>query len=80
LWLENPHDGLYVSNKLVARSANATAGTHIGQEGDIQALWAVSRATEFNLGFGRLFPGEFLRLSTAGMPYNLVFLNVAQRF
>ncbi len=80
LWLENPHDGLYVSNKMVARSPNATAGTHIGQEGDIQVLWTVSPATEFNLGFGRLFPGEFLRLTTAGMPYNIVFLNMAQRF
>jgi hypothetical protein len=80
LWLENAHDGLYISGKSFARSVNGTAGTHIGQEADIQALWTVSRVTQFNIGYGRLFPGAFLVHTTTGMPYNLLFLNLAQRF
>jgi hypothetical protein len=80
LWLENAHDGLYVAGKSVARSVKGAAGTHIGQEADFQALWTVSRATQFTVGYGRLFPGEFLQSMTTGMPYNLLFLNLAQRF
>ena len=79
-WLANAHDGLYVSARIVARSVNGTAGTHIGQEADVQAQWTVSRATQLAIGYGRLFPGAFLRHTTPGVPYNIVFLNVAQRF
>jgi hypothetical protein len=39
----------------------------------------VSRVTQFNIGYGRLFPGAFLVHTTTGMPYNLLFLNLAQR-
>jgi alginate export protein len=79
-WLASARDGLYVGGKILARSANGTAGTHIGQEADVQALWTVSSATQLNVGYGRLFPGEFLQHATAGVPYNIVFLNVVQRF
>jgi len=77
-WLANPHDGLYLSGKIFAR--NLAAGTHVGQEADIQSQWSVSRATQLTAGFGRIFPGEFLQRATSGMPYNIVFLNVSQRF
>lgn len=80
LWLDDARDGLYISNKVFVRSVTGTAGTHIGQEGDVQALWAVSRVTQLTLGYGRLFPGAFLLHTTTGVPYNLLFLNLAQRF
>ncbi|HUJ22078.1 MAG TPA: alginate export family protein [Bryobacteraceae bacterium] len=79
-WLASARDGLYVGGKIVARSVNGTAGTHIGQEGDVQAQWTVTRATQVSVGYGRLFPGEFLQRTTAGMPYNIVFTSIAQRF
>lgn len=79
-WLASGHDGLYVGGKVVARSVNGAAGTHVGQEADVQALWTVSRATQLNVGYGRLFPGEFLQHTTSGVPYNIVFCNIAQRF
>jgi len=79
-WLANGRDGLYVSGKIVARSANGAAGTHVGQEGDLQAQWMVSGATQFTVGYGRLFPGEFLDHTTSGVPYNILFLNLAQKF
>lgn len=79
LWLATASDGLYVSGKLFCRSS-ATAVTHIGQEADFQAIWALSRATQVNIGYGRLFAGEFLQRTTAGVPYNILFLSMGQRF
>jgi len=79
-WLANPDDSLYVGGKSVARSANGAAGRYIGQEPDVQAFWALSRSTQINVGYGRLFPGEFLVRTTAHVPYSIVFCNVAQRF
>lgn len=79
-WLDSPNDALYISAKSFVRNTRGTAGTHIGQEGDVQAQWAVSSTTRFAVGYGRLLPGEFLRETTAGVPYNIFFLNVAQRF
>ena len=78
--LTNARDGLYFSGKMVARSADGSAGTHIGNEGDLQAQWTVTRTTALSVGYGRLFPGEFLQHTTAGVPYNIVFINVAERF
>lgn len=79
-WLASARDGLYFGGKIFARSANGAAGTHVGQEGDVQAQWTVSRVTQLAVGYGRLLPGEFLQHTTTGVPYNVVFLNLAQRF
>lgn len=79
-WLASARDGLYVSGKLFVQNANGAAGTHVGQEVDVQSQWTVNRAMQVTAGYGRLFPGEFLEKTTAGVPYNLLFLNVAQRF
>ncbi len=78
--LASARDGLYVAGRIAARSLDGAAGAHIGQEADLQARWTVGPATEFTIGCGHLFPGRFLRSTTAGVPYNLVFLNLAQRF
>ena len=80
IWLASATDGLYISGKSFARSAKGTAGTHVGQEIDVQGQWSVSRATVVNLGYGRLFPGQFLDKTTTGMPYNILFSSIAQRF
>lgn len=79
-WLASAQDGLYVCGKLFAQSFNGAAGTHIGREADFQARWSASRLTQVTVGYGRLFPGEFLEKTTAGVPYNIVFLNLAQLF
>ena len=79
-WLADPRDGLYVGGKAIARSADGSAGTHIGQQADVQSLWTLPGGTQINVGYGRLFPGEFLRRTTAGVPYHIVFCNIAQRF
>jgi hypothetical protein len=76
--LATPLDGLYVGGKLFA-PGSVNAGTHIGQEADAQALWAVSGAMSISFGFGRLFPGRFLRSSNLGEAYNIVFAAVSRR-
>lgn len=78
--LASATDGLYISNKLFARNAAGTAGTRVGGEGDVQVQWSVSRATQLTVGYGRLFAGEFLKRTTTGVPYNIVSVNLAQRF
>lgn len=79
-WLANPHDGAYIGGKLLARSADASAGRHIGHQGDIQATFSPTRTTQVNAGYGHLFPGQFLHRTTAHVPYHIVFCNVVQRF
>ena len=79
-WLADAHDAVYSGGKAIARSADGSVGTHIGQQGDIQAAWVPARTTQIQVGYGRLFPGEFLQRTTAHVPYSIVFLNVAQRF
>lgn len=79
-WLANARDGVYVAGKMIARSADGSAGRHIGHQGDIQATFQATRTTQINTGYGHLFPGQFLRRTTAHVPYHIVFCNIAQRF
>ena len=79
-WLANAHDALYIAGKAFASSPKGTAGTHIGQEADAQTTFVVNRATQLTAGYGHLFPGQFLQQTTKGMPCNIVFLNLAERF
>ena len=79
-WLATSRDGLYVLGVVAAQSLNGAAGTSVGSEPDVEARWTISRSTRLAAGFGRLFPGGFLRRATDGVPYNLIFLNVTQQF
>ncbi len=75
LWLADPHDGLYGANGAVlARSVAGTAGTHIGQEIDVQATYKVTKFAQIGLGYGHLFTGEFLNKTTAGHDYNFPYI------
>ncbi len=79
-WLASAHDALYVLNKIAVTVPKWAVGNHVGREADIQAQWTVSRSTLFTVGYGRLFAGEFLKGTTSGVPYNLLTLNLAQKF
>ncbi len=78
--LARSRDALYVAGKEFARSADGTAGSHVGREIDLNGLFALSKSTQLNIGYGRLFPGEFLKRTTSGVPFNIVFCNLTQRF
>lgn len=79
-WLANPHDGLYVGGKSIARSTAGSAGRHVGQEVDAQFFWNYTKTDQINVGYGRIFPGLFLKTTLSGVPYNLFFVNVARVF
>jgi hypothetical protein len=80
-WLASARDGPYGPGaKLVARSVDGAAGSHVGQEFDAQALWTVGTNTQLDFGYARIFPGLFLRQSIGGVEQNCIFVNLAQRF
>ena len=71
---------LYRGGKLFVKVADGSAGRHIGEEADIQGTYAMDRRTQVQAGYGRLFPGRYLKAATPGSPYNFVFLSVARKF
>jgi len=80
-WLASPGDGLYASGaKLVARRADGSAGSHVGQELDVQAFWTLSKNTQGNFGYAHIFPGRFLHQTVQGVQHHYVFLNLLRRF
>jgi len=77
-WLASPRDALYSgSGAVIVRSANGTAGRHVGQEADSFATYQVSGWT-FGAGFAHIFAGEFLRHTTPGV--NTRYLYVFQSY
>jgi hypothetical protein len=81
LWLANAHDGLYAATgAVVAKSLAGTAGTHVGQEFDLQGMYKYNKAVQFGLGYGHLAPGQFLRKTTPGHAYNYPFAALTYAF
>ena len=79
--LANKFDGLYTTaNAITARSATGTAGTHVGEELDIQGSWTISKPLQANFGIGHIFPGEFLRKTTPGNGYTFPYLMLLYKF
>jgi hypothetical protein len=73
-WLASARDGLYNSSgTLVARSANGSAGRHVGEELEIYGLYPLSKVISFGAGYGRLFTGTFLNRTTLGHDYNYAY-------
>ncbi|HWB84577.1 MAG TPA: alginate export family protein [Bryobacteraceae bacterium] len=74
-WLANARDGLYNSGgTLIVRNAAGTAGTHVGQETDLDASYAFSKEMRFGAGVGHIFPGQFLKQTTTGRGYTYPFV------
>ena len=77
-WLASATDALYNgSGAAVARSADGSAGRHVGQEADVFATVQVSGWT-FGAGFAHVFKGGFLAATTPGV--NTRYLYVFQGY
>lgn len=73
--LASARDALYsLSGNAVARDPAGTNGTHIGQEWEAYGTYTVTRFLASGIGYGHLFPGEFIEKSTKGSAYNLSYL------
>lgn len=81
LWLADAHDSLYnAGGASIAKVAAGTAGRHVGQEADIQAVITVSPLLQVSGGYGHLFSGQFLRNATPGQSYRFSYIMAAYQF
>lgn len=79
LWLASARDGLYSSaGKVLIRSADGSAGRHVGQELDGFVTCRVG-LYQFGAGYGYFFDGGFIRRLTPGASpsYAYVFSSYA---
>jgi len=80
-WLADAHDGLYnAAGALVVKVADPAAGRHVGQEADIQTVYALTPQVQLSGGYAHIFPGAFLRIATPGQPYNFTYAMVTYLF
>jgi len=74
-WLASAADALYPARgPIIARSATGMAGTHVGEEFDVQTVYRPTRQTQFGFGYGHIFTGEFLNKTTPGKDYNYPYM------
>jgi hypothetical protein len=80
-WLADPHDALYsAAGAVVAKVAAGTAGRHVGQESDIQAVLTVNPQMQISGGLGHIFPGTFLVNATPGQSYRFSYVMATYQF
>ncbi len=73
-WLASPCDSLYNgSGKSIARSATCSAGSDVGQELDVFAVYKYKHF-QFGAGYGYFFPGAFIRQTTPGAGPSYVYI------
>jgi alginate export protein len=73
--LANSHDALYNgSTNPVARNAVGQNGGHIGREWEGTGTFRVTKYLTSGLGYGHLFPGDFMKKATKGSSYNIAYL------
>ncbi len=78
--LVQANDALYLTNgSLVYRDPTGRSGTHIGQEADILGTYT-NGPHIVSFGYGKIFPGPFLKNVSPGSQLHYVFLNVGYRF
>jgi Alginate export len=79
--LANSHDALYngIGNAVV-RNAAGTAGTYIGNEWEGTGAYPFTKYLTSGIGYGRLFPGEFVKKATKGSSYNISYLFLTYAF
>ena len=73
-WLASARDSLYSgSGKSIARSANGSAGRHVGQEADLFFTYKYRHFTA-GAGYGHFSAGEFVRKTTPGVGPTYLYL------
>ncbi|MCW5982343.1 MAG: alginate export family protein [Bryobacteraceae bacterium] len=66
-WLASARDALYSgAGKSIARSADGSAGRHVGQEADVFATYKYGHF-QFGAGYGHFFAGGFVNRTTPGV-------------
>lgn len=80
-WLASARDALYNSaGNPIARVADGSGGTHVGQEAGVQAIYTLSPQMQIGAAVGHVFPGEFLKKATPGKGYTIPYLVIGYSF
>ena len=80
-WLASRQDGLYsAGGALLARVPDGSAGRHVGQEVDLQAIYTASREVQIGFGYAHVVPGAFLKKATPGKAYDFPYCMVTYSF
>jgi hypothetical protein len=75
-WLASIQDALYdAGGALVVRAADGSAGRHVGQELDVQAVLSAPGKAKVAAGYAHLFPGGFLEHATDGHAYSYPYIS-----
>lgn len=59
-WLMENEDNWYKSNGKVIRYADPAAGSYVGSQIDVKAVWKISKNVEVEGGYSHFFPGDFV--------------------
>jgi hypothetical protein len=81
LHLANAHDALYNGpGNVVVRNTAGAYGTHIGNEWEGTGAYPFTKYLTSGVGYGHLFPGEFIKKATKGSAYNISYLFLTYAF
>ncbi len=81
LYLANSHDGLYNGvGTLVVRVPSGADGDHLGVELEGTGTYAITKYLNGGVGYGHLFPGQFIKTATKGSPYNIAYMMYTYTF
>jgi hypothetical protein len=80
-WLASQRDALYnAAGNPIVKVASGSAGRHVGQEADIQMMYALNAITSIGAGYANIFPGTFLKNATPGKQYRSSYLMFTYSF
>jgi hypothetical protein len=76
-WLASATDALYnAAGVVLARIPTGASSTHVGQEADVQFVFAPSPRVQITGGYAHLFTGAFLKEATPGQSYSAPYVMV----
>ena len=79
-WLATRKDAFYDFNgRAIVRNPNASSN-HIDIEADVNAVWDITRRLQIIIGYAHIFPGAFVKQSTAGSPVTVPYAQWLYRF
>jgi hypothetical protein len=79
--LASSTDALYNGQgNVVARNTAGQDGKHIGEEWEVTGGYQVTTYLASGIGYGHLFPGEFIHKATKGSPYDIAYLFLTYTF
>lgn len=80
-WLARRRDALYaLSGKAIARSADGSAGRHVGQDIDLFVVWRPVKPLSFGAGAGYFVTGGFIDRMTPGVAPVYLYLSQMYSF